>query len=82
MWDRTAKSVPVFAAARRAFRLADSMRALTPPELIRAILCARRFAVERRHRHVNQSVDEAHLDVVPAYFSMASAVRHWLNIRS
>ena len=40
VWDRTAKSVPVFAAARRAFRLADSMRELTPPELILAILCA------------------------------------------
>jgi hypothetical protein len=35
-----AKSVPVFAAARRAFGLADSMRELTPPQLIRAILCA------------------------------------------
>ncbi|MEU0540769.1 NAD-glutamate dehydrogenase [Nocardia sp. NPDC005978] len=38
VWDRTVKSVPVSAQARAALGLADDVTALSPPELMRAIL--------------------------------------------
>ncbi|HEY2204733.1 MAG TPA: NAD-glutamate dehydrogenase [Pseudonocardia sp.] len=40
VWPRTVKSVPVSPAARVALGLAETVTALTPPELIRAILLA------------------------------------------
>ncbi len=40
IWPRTAKSVPLSGPARAALGLADDVRALTPGELIRAILLA------------------------------------------
>ncbi|KZM75706.1 NAD-glutamate dehydrogenase [Nocardia terpenica] len=40
VWDRTVKAVPVSAQARQALGLADDITALSPPELIRAILKA------------------------------------------
>ncbi len=40
VWPRTAKSVPVSAAARRALGLPDGTTSLTPAELIHAILLA------------------------------------------
>lgn len=38
VWDRTVKSVPISEQARAALGLADDVTALSPPELIRAIL--------------------------------------------
>ncbi|NEW51055.1 NAD-glutamate dehydrogenase [Nocardia cyriacigeorgica] len=40
VWDRTVKSVPISAQARLALGLADDVTALSPPELVRAILLA------------------------------------------
>ncbi|CCQ15947.1 NAD-dependent glutamate dehydrogenase [Rhodococcus sp. AW25M09] len=40
VWERTRKSVPISAAARAALGLADSVEALSPPELVNAILKA------------------------------------------
>ncbi|MFI6756824.1 NAD-glutamate dehydrogenase [Rhodococcus coprophilus] len=40
VWERTRKSIPVSAAARRVLGLDDDVTELTPPELIRAILRA------------------------------------------
>ena len=40
VWSRTAKSIPVSEPMRAALALEDSVRSLTPPELIRAILLA------------------------------------------
>ncbi|MBU3062213.1 NAD-glutamate dehydrogenase [Nocardia sp. NEAU-G5] len=40
VWDRTAKSVPIGDAVRRALGLPGTVTELTPPELIRAILRA------------------------------------------
>ncbi|KQU02456.1 NAD-glutamate dehydrogenase [Rhodococcus sp. Leaf7] len=40
VWDRTVKSVPISAQARSALGLADDVTALSPPELMRAILTA------------------------------------------
>ncbi len=40
VWSRSLKSIPVHAAARRALGLADDVTALTPAELMRAILLA------------------------------------------
>ncbi|MFE7798937.1 NAD-glutamate dehydrogenase [Nocardia sp. NPDC057440] len=40
VWDRTVKSVPISPQARRALGLADGVEALSPPELVRAILLA------------------------------------------
>ncbi|ONM47526.1 NAD-glutamate dehydrogenase domain-containing protein [Nocardia donostiensis] len=40
VWERTAKSVPISAQARRALGLDPDITELTPPELIRAILRA------------------------------------------
>ncbi len=40
VWERTSKSVPISAEVRTALGLADDVTALTPPQLVRAILCA------------------------------------------
>ena len=40
VWERTRKSVPISAAARAALGLGDSVDALSPPELVNAILRA------------------------------------------
>ncbi|WP_280203087.1 NAD-glutamate dehydrogenase domain-containing protein, partial [Nocardia cyriacigeorgica] len=40
VWDRTVKSVPISPQARQALGLADEVTALSPPELVRAILLA------------------------------------------
>ncbi|WP_227999184.1 NAD-glutamate dehydrogenase [Nocardia australiensis] len=40
VWDRTVKSVPISPQARKALGLADDVTALSPPELVRAILRA------------------------------------------
>ncbi|MFE9323967.1 NAD-glutamate dehydrogenase [Nocardia sp. NPDC052278] len=40
VWDRTVKSVPISPQARKALGLADDVVALSPPELVRAILLA------------------------------------------
>ncbi|MEW1933509.1 NAD-glutamate dehydrogenase [Rhodococcus sp. NPDC079359] len=40
VWERTRKSVPISAAARAALGLGDSVVALSPPELVNAILRA------------------------------------------
>lgn len=40
VWEKTVKSVPVSAEARKALGLADDVTSLSPPELIRAILTA------------------------------------------
>jgi glutamate dehydrogenase len=40
VWPRTAKSVPVSAPMRAALGLADDVEALSPPELVRAVLLA------------------------------------------
>ncbi|NKY49176.1 NAD-glutamate dehydrogenase domain-containing protein, partial [Nocardia vermiculata] len=40
VWDRTVKSIPVSPQIRRALDLADEVVSLSPPEMIRAILCA------------------------------------------
>ncbi|WP_328410356.1 NAD-glutamate dehydrogenase [Nocardia sp. NBC_00403] len=40
VWDRTVKSVPISPQARKALGLADGVAALSPPELVRAILLA------------------------------------------
>ncbi|WP_406236982.1 NAD-glutamate dehydrogenase [Nocardia sp. NBC_01009] len=40
VWDRTVKSVPISPQARKALGLADGVEALSPPELVRAILLA------------------------------------------
>ncbi|WP_327113490.1 NAD-glutamate dehydrogenase [Nocardia sp. NBC_01730] len=40
VWDRTVKSVPISPQARKALGLADDVAALSPPELVRAILLA------------------------------------------
>jgi glutamate dehydrogenase len=40
VWDRTVKSVPISPQARKALGLADDVTALSPPELVRAILLA------------------------------------------
>ncbi|WP_040794973.1 NAD-glutamate dehydrogenase [Nocardia higoensis] len=40
VWDRTVKSVPISAQARAALGLPDGVTALSPPELVRAILLA------------------------------------------
>ncbi|QBJ96126.1 glutamate dehydrogenase [Rhodococcus sp. ABRD24] len=40
VWDRAAKSVPISAPVRQALGLAPEVAEMTPPELIRAILCA------------------------------------------
>ncbi len=40
VWERTSKSVPISAEVRAALGLGDDVTALTPPELVRAILCA------------------------------------------
>ncbi|WP_067654466.1 NAD-glutamate dehydrogenase [Nocardia harenae] len=40
VWERTVKSVPISAQARQALGLADGVTALSPPELVRAILKA------------------------------------------
>ncbi|MFI9504949.1 NAD-glutamate dehydrogenase [Nocardia sp. NPDC052566] len=38
VWDRTVKSIPISPQARAALGLADDVTALSPPELVRAIL--------------------------------------------
>ncbi|NEW27474.1 NAD-glutamate dehydrogenase [Nocardia cyriacigeorgica] len=40
VWERTSKSVPISAQVRAALGLADDVTAMTPPELVRAILRA------------------------------------------
>ncbi|MBF6213997.1 NAD-glutamate dehydrogenase [Nocardia puris] len=40
VWERTAKAVPIAPQVRAALGLADGVTTLTPPELVRAILCA------------------------------------------
>ncbi|MFD0363972.1 NAD-glutamate dehydrogenase [Nocardia sp. GCM10030253] len=40
VWDRTVKSVPISPQTRKALGLADGVEALSPPELVRAILLA------------------------------------------
>ena len=40
VWDRTVKSVPISSQARKALGLDDDVVALSPPELVRAILLA------------------------------------------
>ncbi len=40
VWDRTVKAIPVSSEIRRALGLDDDVVSLSPPEMIRAILCA------------------------------------------